>query len=201
MNREGIFYTVIVTFIVSFVFVALLALTNEFTRVKIDRNRVLSERRSILSAFGIEISGSDADYELYDSRVTESTEQGVQLYHAEIDGRSALAIKFSGPGLWGTITGVIAVEQDLSRIIGMDIISQNETPGLGGRIDEDWFKDQFRGEKINEGRIRVLGTGGGDTDKDNGRVDAVTGATRTSTAFEQIVNASLETLTRLRGIQ
>jgi Na+-transporting NADH:ubiquinone oxidoreductase subunit C len=201
MNREGIFYTVIVTFVVSFVFVALLALSNEFTRELVERNRVLSERRSVLQSFGIEIERSDADYELYDNRVTESTEQGFQLYQAQVDGQTVRAIKFSGSGLWGTITGVIAVEQDLSRIIGMEIISHNETPGLGGRIDEDWFKDQFRGEKIDEGRIRILGTGGGDTDKDNGRVDAVTGATRTSTALEQIVNASLETLVRLRGNQ
>ena len=199
MNREGIVYTVIATFIVSFSFVALLALTNEFTNEKVERNRVLSERRSVLNSFGIDIEGSDADYDLYDNRVTEFTEQGIDLYRAQIIGHTVEAIKFSGSGLWGTITGVIAVEQDLSRIVGIDIISHNETPGLGGRIAEEWFTDQFRGEKISEGRIRVLGTGGGDTDKDNGRVDAVTGASRTSAALEQIVNKSLETIGRLRG--
>ena len=199
MKRGGIVYTVVVTFIASFFLVALLALTNEFTSEKVERNRVLSERRSVLNSFGIDIEGSDSDYELYDSRVTESTEKGDNFYQAQIGGNTVRAIKFSGSGLWGTITGVIAVEQDLSRIVGMDIISHNETPGLGGRIAEQWFKDQFRGEKVNEGRIQVFGTGGGDTDKDNGRVDAVTGASRTSTAIEQIVNKSLETLGRLRG--
>jgi len=199
MNRGGIVYTVVVTFIASFFFVALLALANELTNELVERNRVLSERRSVLNSFGIDIEGSDSDYELYDSRVTESTEKGNNFYQAQIEGHTVKAIKFSGSGLWGTITGVIAVEQDLSRIVGMDIISHNETPGLGGRIAEDWFLDQFHGEKINEGRIQVLGTGGGDTDKDNGRVDAVTGASRTSTAIEQIVNKSLETLGRLRG--
>ena len=199
MNRGGIVYTVVVTFIASFFFVALLALANEFTNEKVERNRVLSERRSVLNSFGIDIEGSDSDYDLYDNRVTESTEKGNNFYQAQIRGHTVTAIKFSGSGLWGTITGVIAVEQDLSRIVGMDIISHNETPGLGGRIAEQWFKDQFRGEKINEGRIQVLGTGGGDTDKDNGRVDAVTGASRTSEALERIVNKSLETLGRLRG--
>ncbi len=156
MNRGGIVYTVVVTFIASFFFVALLALTNEFTSEKVERNRVLSERRSVLNSFGIDIEGSDSDYELYDSRVTESTEKGNNFYQAQIGGNTVKAIKFSGSGLWGTITGVIAVEQDLSRIVGMDIISHNETPGLGGRIAEQWFKDQFRGEKVNEGRIQIV---------------------------------------------
>ncbi|MCK5735709.1 MAG: FMN-binding protein, partial [Spirochaetaceae bacterium] len=64
-----------------------------------------------------------------------------------------------------------------------------------GRIEEDWFKDQFRGEVIPENGITVRkGEGGSDKDPDNGVVDGVTGASLTSTAMEVIVNNQIAEL-------
>jgi len=199
MNRQGIIYTVIFTFVASFFFVALLSLTNEFTRTKVDRNQVVVKRRAVLNAFGIETMGTDEDYTLYESRIKEREIEGYRIYDAQLTGEKAAAIEFSGSALWGTITGVLAVKEDLSRIIGMDIISQNETPGLGGRIDEAWFKEQFRNELIKNDQILVTGSGGGDKNKDNGKVDAITGASRTSQAVEQVVNQYLAILRKILG--
>jgi len=199
MNKQGLVYTVIITFSVSFVLVAVLSLTNELVRARIERNQLLRERRSVLNAFGIETTGTAEDFELYDERITEETVDGNRLYQARTDGGTAYGIRFTGSGLWGTITGALAVRPDLSRMVGMDIIEHNETPGLGGRIDEPWFKRQFRGERIDEASIAVSGAGGGDEDKDNARVDAVTGATRTSDSLEAIINRYLERLDELKG--
>jgi Na+-transporting NADH:ubiquinone oxidoreductase subunit C len=201
MNREGVIFTVIVTFVFSFLFVAVLALANELTFERVQRNRLLTERRSALNAFGIETKGTEEDYSLYENFIRSETTETDRFYTAEVGGEEARAIRFTGDGLWGTITGVIAVKSDFSRILGMDIISHNETPGLGGRIDEPWFKEQFRNEKLNEGQIQIRGSGGGDTDHDNGRVDAVTGATRTSQALERMLNVYLEKLQNLKGVQ
>ena len=199
MNRQGIIYTVIFTFVVSFLFIVLLALTNEFTWQRVALNEVLNKRRAVLRAFGIEVQGTEADNDLYDKRVREDTRESDTLFEAQVEGGPARGIEFSGSGLWGTITGIIAVRADLTRVMGLDIISHNETPGLGGRIDEDWFKNQFTGERIPKDGIRVRGLGGGDQDKDNGRVDAITGASRTSQAMESIVNRSLLRLQELQG--
>ena len=80
-------------------------------------------------------------------------------------------------------------------IVGLDIISHSETPGLGGRIEEDWFKEQFRGELIPPGGVRVMkGEGGMDLDQGNGMVDGVTGASLTSAAMETIVNDEIDML-------
>jgi Na+-transporting NADH:ubiquinone oxidoreductase subunit C len=200
MNRQGIIYTIIITFVVSFFFVSLLALTNEFTRTRIERNELITKRRGILNSFGLETTGTDDDYSLYASRIKEKTLGTNQVFEAQLDGEKAEAIQFSGSGLWGTITGVLAVKEDFSRIVGMDIIDHNETPGLGGRIAEAWFKEQFRNEILKEGQIRISGTGGGDKDKDNGKVDAVTGATRTSQALEKILNEYLKIFSEIRGV-
>jgi Na+-transporting NADH:ubiquinone oxidoreductase subunit C len=200
MNREGIIYTVIITFVFSFLLVAVLALTNQFTSERIARNQVLTHRRAVLNAFGIETTGTSEDYYLYESRVQSEMVDDNRFYFTEVGGERADAIVFSGSGLWGPIEGVIAVKSDFSRVLGMDIIFHNETPGLGGRIDESWFKEQFRDEKLKEDGLRIFGTGGGDTDRDNGRIDAVTGATRTSQALEGIINNSLQRLQGRLGV-
>jgi len=60
---------------------------------------------------------------------------------------SAIAIPFSGSGLWAPIKGVIALEPDLITIMGIRFYQQEETPGLGGEIASDWFQKQFKGKK------------------------------------------------------
>jgi Na+-transporting NADH:ubiquinone oxidoreductase subunit C len=193
MNREGLPYTVLVTFVVSFVFVGLLAFANELTKEKAENNALIRERRAVLNALGIAYSGDAEVLDVYQREVQQAKLGSLTVERATVDGRTVEAVRFSGPGLWGTITGVIGVTADLSTIVGLDIISQSETPGLGGRIGEDWWKAQFRGERIPPaGRIDVVaGSGRGDKDKSNGRVDAVTGATITSNAMKSIINKTL----------
>jgi len=74
----------------------------------------------------------------------------------------------------------------------VDFTSHNETPGLGGRIDEAWFKEQFRNRKI------VIGTGlSYDTEQEN-QLDAITGATSTSRSILNILNDVIDdTVTKL----
>ena len=193
MNRGGIFYTVLITFVVSFVFIAVLAVANYSVRQKIERNQELVLRRTVLNAMGIATSGTESDYETYEERIEEEEWEDFRLFSTVTDGERVEGILFTGSGLWGTITGVISVDSDFTRVIGLDIADHNETPGLGGRIDEAWFKEQFSGEIIRENRIRFLrgGTGKGDPDHQNSAVDAVTGATRTSQALEAILERYL----------
>jgi Na+-transporting NADH:ubiquinone oxidoreductase, subunit NqrC len=83
----------------------------------------------------------------------------------------------------------------------VDFISQNETPGLGGRIEENWFKEQFKSEKLIDGRITVTAIGQADENHENGKVDAITGATQTSKAVEKIINEYLEKLRVILGVK
>ena len=192
MNKEGTIYTIIFVFIVSFAFVFLLSLTNQATVERVDLNREIVRQRAVLSAMRIQAEGTDDIQEKYDA-VAADAESG--LYVATVGGQTVYATQFAGPGLWGTIEGVLAVTADLGEIVGIEILGDNETPGLGGRINEAWFKDQFRGEQVGAGGIVVTPIDG-DPDRSNGMVDAVTGATRTSDSMEAIVNRELE---RLRG--
>jgi Na+-transporting NADH:ubiquinone oxidoreductase subunit C len=192
MNKEGTGYTIVFIFIVSFAFVFLLSMTNQITIEQVELNQELARQRAVLTAMGVEATGTEEIQNEF-AKVSGDDESG--LYAGNIDGRLVYAKRFAGAGLWGTINGVIAVTADLTEIVGLEIVEDNETPGLGGRINESWFKDQFRGERIREAGIEVRALeGDGDPQKDNGLVDGVTGATRTSESMESIVNTQLQQL-------
>lgn len=199
MKRDGMLYTVLFTFIICMIFVFFLALANELTKDQVAANRRLAERSAILSALGIDYSSPDQVDALYEDEVsTLETEQGT-IYTSTVEGKSRYAAMVAGPGLWGTIQAILAVDQEVERIEGFQIISHNETPGLGGRIDEAWFKAQFWGEKIGpQGIVVRQGSGKGDGDPENGQVDAVTGASRTSQAVQDLVNREIGVFRTLR---
>ena len=98
----------------------------------------------------------------------------------------AVAVPFSGPGLWGGIEGVMALEPDLVTIRGVRFYKQEETPGLGGEIGSDTFQNQFAGKRMisPEGvagfRIVKPGTGA-----DVNSVDGISGATLTGKFLTQ----------------
>ena len=87
-----------------------------------------------------------------------------------------------GPGLWGEIDAVIGYDITGTMITGIEFTKQNETPGLGARIAETWFKEQFRGKS---GPFTMMAEG---TSTQSNQFDAITGATRTSSAVMQIIN-------------
>ena len=97
----------------------------------------------------------------------------------------AYAVPFDGAALWGALRGYLGVNADLTETTGLVFTYQNETPGLGGRIDEDWYKAQFRGLPISKGSNLAYGA------FDSYKLDAVTGATQTSSAVLRTVNKAL----------
>jgi Na+-transporting NADH:ubiquinone oxidoreductase subunit C len=78
-------------------------------------------------------------------------------------------------------------------------VDQNETPGLGGRITEQWFKNQLRGLRIVDGTIRVGAPGEGTSDKEDGIIDSVTGATRTSESMGTIFDREIRRIAEILG--
>ncbi len=51
-------------------------------------------------------------------------------------------------GLWGKISGYMALDTDGSTVLGFTVYSHSETPGLGGEIEREWFQRNFIGKKI-----------------------------------------------------
>jgi len=81
----------------------------------------------------------------------------------------------------------IAIDEIVNEAV---ILDQNETPGLGGRVAEEEFLSQLRGEEIEE--ELVVERGPGDYDSENSKIDAITGATGTSTSFYSMINKEID---------
>ena len=111
-------------------------------------------------------------------------------YYVAVKDSNSLGYCFpiSGSGLWGTINALLAVTPDFKEIINIEIVSQNETPGLGGRITEDWYKKQFQGKiLIVNDEVRLFKMIPENEKVGIGEVSQITGATASSKAVVDMI--------------
>jgi Na(+)-translocating NADH:ubiquinone oxidoreductase C subunit len=96
-------------------------------------------------------------------------------------------------GLWSKIELLVAMEPDFSRYIGMKIIEQGETPGLGARITEDWFQNQFTGKKFavasGFAELKLIDE---NAEPQNNKIRQITGATASSRAVAEGLQNELQ---------
>ena len=62
----------------------------------------------------------------------------IQAYIIPVDSR----------GLWGRISGYLALKKDGTTVSGFTVFNHSETPGLGGEIEKSWFQKNFADKKI-----------------------------------------------------
>ncbi len=195
--KKGYVYTIVFMLVVSALCALLLAGTNYALKEQTAQNTLVAERRSLLEAFDLPAEGTNEEVsERFEQAIKPAELAGLDGYVWEVDGQvQGLAVPFEGSGLWGTIRGYLAVTPDLTEILGLVFTEQNETPGLGGRIGEPPYKEQFRGLEISPDTLIAYGSG-------ENEVDAVTGATLTSNAVLNILNRVLtETLPQITEVK
>lgn len=102
----------------------------------------------------------------------------------------------AGNGYQGEIKLLIALEADLLTLRGIEILENVETPGLGGKITSSSFKGQFEGKKFSPQLNYVKGRRASAQNE----IEAITGATVSSSSVVKIINASLqEAIPLLKG--
>jgi Na+-transporting NADH:ubiquinone oxidoreductase subunit C len=184
-------FTIFFMFAITLLFITVLSLIYVLTRDTIRLNESLVVKRAVLYVAGLEVpqSGSEANA-LYQQRVKEVKNEDGEVQYYEIltpggDEVQSYVVPVLGAGLWGEIESVVGVEKDLKTLTGIDFIRQNETPGLGGRITESWFKEQFRGKRW---PLSVVPEGEPAGDQE---FQAITGATNTTNGIRDILNNRL----------
>ena len=190
MKKDSYLYTIIFTFVLTAVFATVLSVTQAYYLPTITENEANVERQAILKVLGM-TSKFDlvTTFEGQVTPVTAGTSSTFAVY--DEDGSPiSYAFPLDGQGLWGSIRGYIGVSATFDRLLGMEFVEQNETPGLGGRIDEPWFKEQFAGVPLIPGENLVYGSG----------IDAITGATSSSNAVLNILNNTISELMPLKEV-
>ena len=93
-----------------------------------------------------------------------------------------------GPGLWGPIWGYMSLNEGCTSIYGILFDHQGETPGLGAEIATEKFQGQFVGKTIvQDGKITPVKVVKGGIKNPETEVDAISGATVTSSKVEDMI--------------
>ena len=95
-------------------------------------------------------------------------------------------IKTAPKGYGGTVEVMVGISVD-GKVTGVDIGNHSETPGLGSKATEPAFKDQYTGKDISNELSVVKGSASSENE-----ISAISGATITSKAVTNGVNAAIE---------
>lgn len=191
--------SVIFMFIVTLIFTSLVTAVKIANNDRIERNRNIKLQRTILAVLGINneyLKNPEIVSEIFDKRIKQEITADRTIYTCyEDDGKTITGYAFpvDGPGFWGPVYAMAAVNPDATRLLGVSFYRHSETPGLGGRISEEWFYGQFKGLSLelpdNEKQYFYLTQESNKSRKND--LDAVTGASGTSDAVESFLNREL----------
>ena len=117
------------------------------------------------------------------------------LYICRVNGQTKYILPIYGMGLWGPISGYIALNDDKNTVYGAYFNHEGETAGLGAEIkDNQAWQEQFRGKKIfakdgqhNKVALSVVKQ----IEDPTTQVDVVTGATLTSNGVTDMLAEGL----------
>ena len=94
-----------------------------------------------------------------------------------------------GYGLWSTLYGYIALEEDGNDIFGLQFYEHAETPGLGAEVDNPRWKALWKGKKLNDanGDLQITVAKTAPPAGAEHHIDALAGATLTSVGIDNLV--------------
>ncbi len=163
--------------------------------VEKEYKKYISYDKIIRSDGSVVDEGNNKDESGFKVNLKDITDNNLPIYYCYIDGQTKYVIPLSGKGLWGSIWGYIALNEDKNTVYGAYFSHASETAGLGARITEEKFQDQFIGKKIfKEGNDNVLLSvvKKRDAGQEDFQCDGISGATFTNVGVSDMLHDCLE---------
>lgn len=113
-----------------------------------------------------------------------------EVYLVEKNGElQRVILPIRGSGLWGTMFGFIALENDLTTIAGLTFYEHQETPGLGGEVDNPRWKALWPGRLAfaDDRSVAIEVIKGHAPASATSQVDGLSGATLTTNGVNNLV--------------
>ena len=151
------------------------------TRERITQNQAAQLKSAILDANQISYNFTNI-HDVFDEEIEIITVGDLTFYEAKES--KNVSYPYLGGGVWGPISGIVTLKSDFETIVAVKVLNQQETPGLGGIIAEAKYLATFVGIKM----VPTLEIRKDSSANKVNEIDAITGATRTSEAFEIIMN-------------
>jgi len=178
-KQPGAVELVLVLFLISAVTALLLGFVNYITE-----DRIAQIKAGDTSDAMIEVM--PGDYKFVSLEGDWSSELVSGVYSAESKGTvEGYVVQTSVSGFAGIIEMAVGLTAE-AEVIRVALISHTETSGLGAEAEKESFRDQYIGA------ADAL-----ELTKNGGTIDAITGATITSAAVTNGVNAAIETVKSL----
>jgi electron transport complex protein RnfG len=185
MNVAEVIKTGLILFLITAISAALLAVVNAKTAPIIEENNKETEKNALYSVMPEALGGFE-EVSLPEGSASELTKAYVALDEDKnIIGVCAITETTGYDVGIQTVTGV---DLDLT-VTGVEIISMNETPGLGAKAKEESFRSMY------VGKSGTVGVSKASADEHN--IQAISGATKTSNGVTKGVNIALETAERI----
>ncbi|WP_422444481.1 RnfABCDGE type electron transport complex subunit G [Thermoanaerobacterium sp. DL9XJH110] len=166
---------IVVLLVLSVLSGAILAFSYEITNPKIQEQAQKNLQKAIMSV----IPGCTK---------YEEVEKGGMTFYIGLDdqgNKKGIAFKASGTGFGGPIEMMVGYDPKEGKLTGLEILSMQETPGLGARITEPAFKEQFKGKSVK------------DQFKAKEDVKVITGATISPTAVANGIKSALDKVVKI----
>lgn len=187
-NTYIIIYSTIMVVIVAF----LLAFVSQTLKPMQDANVALDTEKQILNSLNLRGLSDEEAHATYEKIVTFDEAQNVYVCTLE-NGEVKYVLPLKGQGMWGGISCFLAINSDKNTVYGAYFNHESETAGLGAEIKDnaDW-QAKFQGKKIfADGDNTKIALSVVKAVNDETTVDAVTGATVTSTAVSKMLQDQL----------
>ena len=189
-NAYIIIYSAILVVIVAF----LLAFVYQALKPMQDANVALDVKKQILYSLNIRnLDGAEAEAKYADVVKAEAEMDGRKYYMCNIDGENVMVVELKGMGLWGGISGYIALHnQQQPTVYGAYFNHESETAGLGAEIkDSQAWQEKFIGKRVYGENYDVVLSVVKKVDDPVTQVDCVTGATLTSNGVDAMLKDCL----------
>jgi len=183
-KKESTFTNMVATlFIVTLVASTALAYVYELTKEPIEMAR-LAKKLEAIDAVVPDYDNQPVD-DMYKVAAGDGMDS-LEFYPAKKDGKIVgTAIRtYTNTGYNGLIVLMVGITPD-EIVKDIAVVEHKETPGLGTKMTQSQFKDQFKNLDPTEVDIRV--------EKDGGDIDAITAATISSRAFAEATQLAIDT--------
>ncbi|MCA0963852.1 Na(+)-translocating NADH-quinone reductase subunit C [Salipiger bermudensis] len=113
----------------------------------------------------------------------------VYILRTEDGGIDKVILPIEGYGLWSTLYGFIALEENGNDIYGLQFYQHGETPGLGAEVDNPRWKALWNGKKLRDedGDLQITVAKAPPPAGQDYYIDALAGATLTSRGVHNLV--------------
>ena len=187
-NAYIIIYSTILVLVVAF----LLAFVSQTLKPMQDANVALDTEKQILNSLNLRNLSDEEAHATYEKVVVFNEAENVYECTLE-NGDVKYVLPLKGQGMWGGISCFLAINDDKNTIYGAYFNHESETAGLGAEIKDnvDW-QNKFQGKAIFASDAADAIALSVEKNINNATtVDAVTGATVTSTAVSKMLQEQL----------